>query len=67
MRRLGSVLMIVGAIGVVVGVLAAVAPALRSHDVAVSFRASSVGGPLIGGAMLLVTGRWVRRRSHKFV
>ena len=61
MRLLGTVLLVLGAIGVVVGILAAMARTLRSVGIAFDFVASSVAGPLVGGAVLLLAGALVRR------
>lgn len=63
MRKLGVVLMIIGAVGVVVGILAALGPVLRSVGIAFSFEASSVSGPVVGGLFLLAVGWFVRRRG----
>ena len=62
MRQLGSVLLVLGAIGIGVALLAALLPTMRQPGIAVSFTASSVRGPLIGGIILLVAGWWLRRR-----
>ena len=61
MRQLGSVLLILGAIGVVVALFAAILPTIRQAGTVVSFSATSVSGPLVGGLILLLAGWWLRR------
>jgi len=56
--------MIIGVIGVIAGVLAALAPALRSIGIAFHFEASSVSGPLVGGLFLVAVGWFMRRRGR---
>ena len=67
MHRFGTALLVLGVMGVIVGLLQAVASLIRSSRIAFAFRSSSLFGPLLGGLLLVLIGAYLRERSRRRV
>jgi len=65
MRVFATIMMIVGAFAMLAAVLALFGPSLRAGGIAVVAGVTSIPGALVGGAVFLVTGAWLRRRAAR--
>jgi hypothetical protein len=65
MKIVGTILMVVGAFGMVAAVLSLFGPSLKANGIDVVADVTSVPGALIGGALLLFAGAFLRRRAAR--
>ncbi len=64
MRRLSTVVLALGFVGVAAGILRVLSLVLQRTGVAFDFRTGSIAGPLVGGAVLVLFGLLLRHFSR---